>query len=412
MMKNYSANYDEGGGFGRDRRIPSLSGRASGLVAAIVIIVVIVGVLAISGFVQVPAGTRGVLLTFGKVEDKILQTGLNFKIPFAQTVVYMNVQIQKAESTESTATQDLQEISATIAVNFRLNPNAVNRIYRDLRSDYVTRVIKPNIEESLKATTSQFTAEELVTKRAIVKSTFDDILAERLAIFNIEVVSVSLTDFQFSPSFASAIEGKVTAEQEALQAKNKLEQVRYEAQQQVIQAEAEKNATIARAHGNAQAQVIKANATSRAISLITSQMTPEYARYLWLVQWDGKLPAVFGGDSQGLMPDISSLTAQSELQPPEFGRDTAVDYVLHTHEGLGAIQTPSSWQIHDLTPGLVGASNLQYVGDGWIVNVSYPVVQHPNYTVKIEYSGDVSFHWKGAVDQSGNVEELEYSITR
>jgi regulator of protease activity HflC (stomatin/prohibitin superfamily) len=412
MMKNYSANYDEGGGFGRDRRIPSLTGRASVLVAAIVIIVIIVGVLAISGFVQVPSGSRGVLLTFGKVEDKILQTGLNLKMPFAQTVVFMNVQIQKAESTESTATKDLQEISTTIAVNFRLNPSAVNQIYRDLRSDYVVRVIKPNIEESLKATTAQFTAEELITKRAIVKSTFDDILAERISIFNIEVVSVSLTDFQFSPSFSAAIEGKVSAEQEAFQARNKLEQVRYEAQQQIIKAEAEKNATIARALGNAQAQVIKANSTASAISLITSQMTPEYARYLWLVQWDGKLPAVFGGDSQGLMFDISSLTLRSELQPPEFGRDTAVDYVLHAHGGLGDIQAPSSWESHDLTPGLVGASNLQYVGEGWIVNVSYPVVQYPNYSVKIEYSGDISFHWKGAVDQSGNIEELEYSITR
>jgi regulator of protease activity HflC (stomatin/prohibitin superfamily) len=278
----------------------------------IVVIVILVAVFATGSFVQVPAGTRGVLLTFGKVEDKILQEGLNFKMPFTQTVVFMNVQIQKAESTESTATADLQEVSATIAVNFRLNPNTVNLIYRDLRSDYVNRVIKPNIEESLKATTSLFNAEELITKRATVKSTFDDILAERISIFNIEVVSVSLTDFQFSPSFSAAIEAKVTAEQEALQARNKLEQVRYEAQQQIIQAEAEKNATIARALGEAQAQIIDANATAEAINLITSQMTPEYAQFLWLTRWNGKLPAVMSGESQGIILDISSVIEQEE----------------------------------------------------------------------------------------------------
>jgi regulator of protease activity HflC (stomatin/prohibitin superfamily) len=122
------------------------------------------------------------------------------------------------------------------------------------------------------------------------------------------VVSVSLTDFQFSRSFNDAIELKVTAEQEALQAKNKLEQIKYEAQQKIIQAEAEKNATIARAEGEAQAVILEAAATAQAIEIITGQMTPEYAQYLWLLQWDGRLPAVLGADQQGIILDISSLT--------------------------------------------------------------------------------------------------------
>ena len=179
-------------------------------------------------------------------------------------------------------------------------------IYTELRQDYVSRVIKPNIEESLKATTAQFRAEELVTKRPQVKTAFDGILAERLEVFNIEVVAVSLTDFQFSPAFSAAIEAKVTAEQAALEAKNKLEQIRYEAQQQIIQAEAERNATIARAKGEAEAAIIEAVATAKAIEMITSQMTPEYAQYLWLTQWDGKLPLVVG-EGQGLIIDVKSL---------------------------------------------------------------------------------------------------------
>ncbi len=126
------------------------------------------------------------------------------------------------------------------------------------------------------------------------------------------MVAVSLTDFQFSRSFNDAIEAKVTAEQEALQAKNKLQQITYEAQQQIIQAEAEKNATIRRAEGNAQAQLIEANATAEVIKLITSQMTPEYAQYLWLQTWDGKLPAVLSGEGQGIILDITQLTQNNE----------------------------------------------------------------------------------------------------
>jgi len=285
--------------------------RFTGVITILAVIAVIGLVVATSVFVRVPSGYRGVLMTFGKVEDKVLQEGLNYKVPFSQTVVLMNVQIQKAESTESTATKDLQEVSTTVAVNYRLNPIKVNEIYKDLREDYVSRVIKPNIEESLKATTAEYRAEELVTKRAVVKSTFDDILVERLSVFNIDVISVSLTDFQFSTSFAAAIEAKVIAEQEALQAKNTLEQIRYEAQQQIIQAEAAKNATIALAEGDAFAQIIQANATAKSIKLITEQMTAEYSQYLWLQQWDGKLPVVYSGDGQELILDISQLTSDT-----------------------------------------------------------------------------------------------------
>jgi regulator of protease activity HflC (stomatin/prohibitin superfamily) len=309
-------SYDFGGRRYEVPDMPDNMRRLTGPLFAL-IIVALLGVAVFSQVaVTVPPGYRGVLLTFGRVEDTILPEGLSLKMPFTQSVVFMNVQIQKAESVEATVTKDLQEVSTTVVVNFRLNPGSVNTIYKDLREDYVSRVIEPNVEESLKATTPFFTAEELITKRAEVKATFDETLDERLSIFNIDVVSVSLTDFQFSKTFSDAIEAKVVAEQNALQAKNKLEQIRYEAQQLIIQAEAQKNATIARALGDAQANVIAANATAEAISRITEQMTDEYALYLWLNQWDGKLPVVYTGDGQSLIIDISQLTKTDDHGSP------------------------------------------------------------------------------------------------
>jgi regulator of protease activity HflC (stomatin/prohibitin superfamily) len=310
------SNYDLGGRRYDIPDMPDNMRRLTGPLFAL-IIVALVGLAVLSQVtVQVPSGNRGVLLTFGKVEDTILPEGLSFKMPFTQSVVFMNVQIQKAESVEATVTKDLQEVSTTVVVNFRLDSTRVNEIYKDLREDYVSRVIEPNIEESLKATTAFFRAEELITKRAEVKSTFDEILDERLSKFNIDVVTVSLTDFQFSKTFSDAIEAKVVAEQDALQAKNKLEQIRYEAQQLIIQAEAQKNATIARAQGDALANVIEANGTAEAIRRITEQMTDEYALYLWLNQWDGKLPVVYTGDGQSLIIDISQLTKTDDQGTP------------------------------------------------------------------------------------------------
>jgi len=296
--------------YGDDRRYNVSNfrgfGRNSWLVVALVVILVLAVSVYATGIARVPVGNRGVLLTWGKVEENVLGEGIHFIIPFVQSVEYVNVQVQKAESTESAATNDLQDVSATVAVNFRVYPDKVNKVYQELGRDYVSSIIKPNIEESLKAATSLFTAEELITKREAVKTRFDDILKGRLNIFNIDVIAVSLTDFQFSPSFTQAIENKVIAEQSALEAKNKLEEIRYEAQQQVIQAEAARNATIVRSEGEAQAQIIAANATAEAIELITSQMTSEYAQYLWLSQWDGKLPLVVG-EGEGIILDLTSL---------------------------------------------------------------------------------------------------------
>ena len=282
-------------------------------ILVILLIVSIAGVLlGTQALVQVPSGYKGVLLTWGKVEDRVLDEGLNYKIPLSQSIILMNIQIQKAESIESTATRDLQEVSTTVVVNFRLDPLSVNDVYKDLRQDYVNRVVKPNIQESLKSTTAIYRAEELVTRRAEVKQTFDDTLNERLSLYNIQVVSVSLTDFQFSPSFMAAIDAKVTAEQQALVSKNELERIRYEAQQQIIQAEAAKNATIRKSEGEAMAQIIAANATAKSIEIITSQMTEEYSDYLWLIQWDGKLPLVYTRDEDGLIVDVSEFIINSD----------------------------------------------------------------------------------------------------
>jgi len=248
-------------------------------------IVLISAILVTAGaIVIVPAGNRGVLLTWGQVSG-IMDEGLHFIMPVMQSVILMDVMIQKAERPEATASEDLQEVTTTLAVNYRLNPGFVDEIYRDLRQDYVTRVIQPNIEETIKASTAQFKAEELITKRAEVKLKFEEILKERLAPYHIEVLSVSITDFQFSREFTQAIEAKVTAEQRALEAKNKLEQIRYEAQQQVIEAEAYYNATI-----------LKAQADSEALRLRRQQLDPQILQWIALEKWNGILPYFFGGE--------------------------------------------------------------------------------------------------------------------
>ena len=267
---------------------------------------------------SVPPGHRGVIVTLGKVKEVNLGEGLQFKLPYIQRIVDMKVVLEKEQVDESAASSDLQEITTVLTVHFNVIPSSAWKVYQTMRQDYHDLLLRPVIQEDLKATTAKFTAEELVTTRAALVLKLTEKLRESLKPYGIYVQTVNFVDFQFSEAFSEAIEAKVTAEQDALKAKNILVMIEYEAQQKVIQAEADRNATIIAAEADARrveiaalAEAFKvmteANATAEAIMLITNQMTPEYAQYLHLMQWDGKYPTTMLGtvDDLGLLIDTT-----------------------------------------------------------------------------------------------------------
>jgi regulator of protease activity HflC (stomatin/prohibitin superfamily) len=258
------------------------------------------------------------VVTLGKVKEVNLDEGLQFKLPFIQTIVDMKVMLEKEEVQESAASSDLQEITTTLTVHFNIIPSSAWTVYQTMRKDYHDLLLRPVIQEDLKATTAKFTAEELVTTRAALVLKLTEKLRESLEPYGIYVQTVNFVDFQFSRAFSEAIEAKVTAEQDALKAKNILVMIEYEAQQKIIQAEADRNATIIGAEADARrveiaalAEAFKvmteANATAEAIMVITNQMTPEYAQYLHLMQWDGRYPTTMLGtvEDLGLLIDTT-----------------------------------------------------------------------------------------------------------
>jgi len=267
---------------------------------------------------SVPPGHRGVIVTLGKVKEANLGEGLQFKLPYIQTIVNMKVMLEKEQVDESAASSDLQEITTVLTVHFNIEPSSAWQVYQTMRKDYHDLLLRPVIQEDLKATTAKFTAEELVTSRAVLVQKLTEKLRESLKPYGIYVQTVNFVDFQFSKAFSEAIEAKVTAEQDAMKAKNVLVMIEYQAQQKIIQAEADRNATIINAEAAARQVkiaadaeaykvMIEANATAEAIMLITNQMTPEYAQYLHLMQWDGKYPTTMLGtvEDLGLMIDTT-----------------------------------------------------------------------------------------------------------
>ena len=220
---------------GEELGLPQVPRKAIvGAVVVIAVVAVLAGALGTVG-----AGQRGVLLRFQAPTGEIKEEGLYYKIPFVEQVILMSTQIQKYTAPATSSSKDLQVVTTEVTLNYQLGAGSVTKIYTDLRQDYEARIIQPYIQEAVKSTTANYDAEELITQRPKVKDELQNLIAERVKPLGIDVVQLSITDFQFSPAFQESIEAKVRAVQQALEAENALKRVEFEAQQEVTRAKAE-----------------------------------------------------------------------------------------------------------------------------------------------------------------------------
>ncbi|MFZ0512832.1 MAG: prohibitin family protein [Candidatus Nitrosopolaris sp.] len=120
------------------------------IVAGIITFVVII-VIMFESVVVVEAGHRGVVLYVGAVENRVLGEGIHFIIPFAEQVVPLEVRTLKYVANATAASNDLQEVQTTIALNYHISPDQANIVYQQLGADYADRIIAPTIQESVKA---------------------------------------------------------------------------------------------------------------------------------------------------------------------------------------------------------------------------------------------------------------------
>ncbi len=244
-------------------------------------------VVAYKSFEVVGAGERGVVFSkIGGVQQIVRGEGLQFKIPFIQTIIPLDVRIHKAETDASASSKDLQMVHSRIALNYHIAPDQASQIYQGVGTLYKERLIDPAVQEAVKAATAQFTAEELITRRAEVSVLIKEMLSARLMPRNIVVDEFNIVDFNFSNVFNQAIEAKQTAEQDALKAQRDLERIKIEAEQKVTEARAE--------------------AESQRLQRET--ITPTLLQLRAIEKWNGVLPQVTSGSVP--LIDLKALGAR------------------------------------------------------------------------------------------------------
>ena len=269
------------------------------------IFVVILAVIFLgSSFVVIPAGHTGVALTFGKVEDVVLQEGLHFKVPFVQKIVVVDNRIVKLDVNTEAFSKDLQTITTVVAVNYHVGKENSQTLYKNVGMGFEEVLITPAVNEVLKAVTAKYTAVELVSSRAEVSMLLDEGLNEKMNAYGIFINELNIINWDFSEEYINAVEAKQVAEQNLIKTRTEQEQAlviaNTEAQKRVIAAEAEANEIKVLAEANAESNRI-----------LTESISELLIKYQTVAKWDGKLPTVMAG-SDNMLIDIP-LTAEQPV---------------------------------------------------------------------------------------------------
>lgn len=257
------------------------------VIVPIAVVIVVVALIALSSVATIPTGHTGVVTTFGSVEDYTFDSGVHFKLPW-QKVVMMDNRIQKQTVNLSCFSSDIQEVSMTYTVNYQINKANAQNIYKNIGTDYYNTVIIPCITESTKVITAKYSAEDLVSERTNLASAIEEELTSKLELFNVELVSTSIEDMDFTDAFTNAVEEKQVAQQNKLRAETEAERAK-------IEAEAEAAVKRIEAQAEADAKLIQAEAEAEANRKVAESLTDEILRNKMLDTWNGELPLVTDG---------------------------------------------------------------------------------------------------------------------
>ncbi len=232
------------------------------------IIIIMILVLFFCSFRTIKSGERGLKTRFGKITETSLKEGINFKVPFVEKIIKVNIKVQKAEMNIEGSTKDLQIVNTNVAVNYRIDPNKAPSLYKQVGNGYEGTILNPAIKESIKSAIAQYNAEEITVNRRAVSQSCLKAIQDKVEKYGIIIEDFNLTDFSFSEEYTKAIEDKQVAEQN-------LEKSKLEAEKKLVEAEA----------------------TKKANELLQESLTDELIMKQFIEKWNGELPKATGSNS-------------------------------------------------------------------------------------------------------------------
>ena len=235
-------------GFVAEKADPALRAYKS-LIKTAGIVVIVIGI-SIASVVQVEPGQVGVQKLFGKVNDNILESGLNVINPLVQVVMFdirtenytmsgVNDEgTKQGDDAIRVLSADGLEVIVDITVLYKVIPSQAPRILNEVGTDYRNVLVRPICRTKIRDNAVYYDAVALFsTKRdefqsrifATIESNFKDrgLMLEQLLVRNITLPA----------SVKATIESKINAEQDAQKMTFVLQKERQEAERKRVEAQ-------------------------------------------------------------------------------------------------------------------------------------------------------------------------------
>ena len=252
------------------------------------IVLIILVIIVLTGTTIVPTGHIGVVTLYSKVQDKYLDAGFHFIKPLVEEVHDVDIRTQKYEGTVEGSAKDLQIVNITMSINYQLKPEKVSDLYAKIGQDYGNIMLNPALQSSLKASIANFTAEEMVTKRAEVSNRITEELNIRLDEYFL-ITAVNLENIGFTEEYNKAIEAKTTNEQKAQAEKAQLEIIKVQNEQKINTAEAEAKVR----------ELQSQSVTEKSLEQLKLEIQKEM-----VAKWNGVLPQYILGENTNTLFDL------------------------------------------------------------------------------------------------------------
>ncbi len=265
-----------------------------GIIAALALITIWLGIY------RIDAGHVGIVKRFGNVID-VVDPGLRFKLPWADTVEEMEVRERAFSMTLEAASQDPLEIPIQVTVNWLVKRSQVKDLYVQFGSldQFEKRIILPRLNDTVKGVTSGYTVNDLLRKRVEFRDVSMATFSKRMP-DDVQITGFSVVNIGFPPEYTKAIRDKQVAREQAETEKFVLERQRLTSTQTTQSAEAQRDADKARADGRAYEIKVQGEAQADAIRIMGAALAqnPLVVEYRKVDKWSGTFPTTFmGGDA-------------------------------------------------------------------------------------------------------------------
>lgn len=259
-----------------------------GLIVLLIILIVFAIIFALTMVVGVGVGHAVVLVDpiSKSISDPTLGPTYTVKAPWVSAVdIYYAT--DSYEATVPCFSSDQLEMQIEVLIRWSLNPDKIRDLYNNYPNlNYKGTAIESILEETIRLITKNYTALETIEFRDVVRNEIETIVLEELhtepslaeALMRLEF---DLKNIGYPEKYTSAIEDKLVAEQQKIQADFERERI-------LILANATAQEIIITASGEAEARVIEANATRQGIELVLESVgqsgneTRIAELYLWV----------------------------------------------------------------------------------------------------------------------------------